>query len=110
MADSRDFRNKNTKFTGTEGIEIPSGGTGDRGGSPVVGTLRYNSDLGFVEQYNTTGWAGIDAPPTVTSIDITINSTIDATITVTGSNFKSGSTITIEGPGVNNTVRSVSTT
>lgn len=110
MADSRDFKNKNTKFTGTEGIEIPSGGTVDRGGTPAEGTLRYNSDLGFVEQYNVTGWAGIDAPPTVTNIDKTINSTTDATITVTGSNFKSGSTITIEGPGVNNVARSVSTT
>lgn len=110
MADSRDFKNKNTKFTGAEGIEIPSGGTGDRGGSPAEGTLRYNSDLGFVEQYNVTGWAGIDAPPTITNIDKTINADVDATITVTGSNFKSGSTITVEGPAVNNTARSVSTT
>lgn len=109
MANSRDFRNKNTKFTGTEGIEIPSGGTGTRGSSPAEGTLRYNSDLGFVEQYNSTGWAGIDAPPTVTSIDKTINATTDTTVTVTGSNFKSGSTITVEGPGVNNVARSVST-
>jgi hypothetical protein len=110
MADSRDFKNKNTKFTGTEGIEIPSGGTGARGGSPAVGTLRYNSDLGFVEQYNVTGWAGIDAPPTITNITGTINASLDSTITVTGSNFKSGSTITVEGPGVNNVARNVATT
>lgn len=110
MADTRDFRNKNTIFTGVEGIKIPAGGTGDRSGSVVVGTLRYNTDLGFMEQYNAVGWAGIDAPPTVVSASGIINEDTDSTITITGSNFKSGSIISVEGAGVSGGSRSLSTT
>lgn len=109
MADSKDFRNKNTEFSGSKGITLPKGTTAERVGTEQ-GVLRYNEDLGFLEQYNSTGWAGIDAPPTITNITGTITSNIDSTITVTGSNFKSGSTITVEGAGVNNTARAVATT
>jgi hypothetical protein len=109
MADSKDFRNKNTEFTGSKGITLPKGTTAERVGTEQ-GVLRYNEDLGFLEQYNSTGWAGIDAPPTITNITGTISSNVDSTITVTGSNFKSGSTITVEGAGVNNTARAVATT
>ena len=97
-------------FLGTEGIVMPQGTTAERPGSPSLGTLRYNTQLGFMEQYNATGWAGIDAPPTVTNLTGTISADTDATITVTGSNFKSGSTVTITGAGVNNLDRVLATT
>ena len=110
MSNIRDFKNKNTRFTGTDSIIVPKGGTVDRNGVPEVGMVRYNTDLGFLEQYNAAGWAGIDAPPTVSSITGTLYASTDATLTITGSNFKSGSSITVTGAGVNNVDRNVSTT
>jgi hypothetical protein len=110
MADyNKDIKNKNTQFGGTEGILVPKGGTGDRP-SAVEGILRYNTDLGFLEQYNAAGWAGIDAPPTVSSVSGTINEDSDSTITVNGSNFKSGSSVVIQGAAVSGTDRTLSTT
>jgi len=97
-------------FVGSEGIVVPSGTSGQRAGSPTVGTLRYNTELGFLEQYNATGWAGIDAPPTVSNLTGTINADTDSTITISGSNFKSGSSVSITGAGVNNVDRVLSTT
>ena len=98
------------KFLGTEGIVMPQGTTAERPGAPELGTLRYNTQLGFMEQYNATGWAGIDAPPTVTNLTGTISADTDSTITVSGSNFKSGSTVTVTGAGVNNLDRVLATT
>jgi len=98
------------KFLGSEGIVMPQGTTAERPGSPELGTLRYNTQLGFMEQYNATGWAGIDAPPTVTNLTGTISADTDSTITISGSNFKSGSTVTVTGPGVNNLDRVLATT
>ena len=110
MSNLRDFTGKNRKFTGTAGIVVPGGATDDRRGSPEVGELRYNSTLGFIEQYNASGWAGIDAPPTVSTQTGTIYFDTDATITVNGSNFKSGSQVFVTGAGVNNVDRALSTT
>lgn len=109
MADIRDFRNKNTVFTGTDSIIVPSGTTAERSGTEL-GQLRYNTDLGFLEQYNATGWAGIDAPPSVTNQTGTINEDTDSTITITGSNFKSASTVSVEGDGVSGISRTLATT
>jgi len=109
MSNIRDFKNNNTRFTGTDSIIVPNGSTAQRSGTEL-GQLRYNTDLGFLEQYNSTGWAGIDAPPTVSSISGTLYDATDSVITVTGSNFKSGSSIVIQGAAVNNVDRSVSTT
>jgi len=109
MSDSKDFRNKNTIFSGTDGITLPNGTTAERTGT-TTGKLRYNTDLGFLEQYNNTGWAGIDAPPTVTNQTGTINENTDSTITITGSNFKSGSIVYVEGAGAGGSSRALSTT
>lgn len=110
MADLRDFTGKNKKFTGTDGIEMPAGTTAERPGSPAQGTMRYNTQLGFMEQYNATGWAGIDAPPVVTNQTGVIRADTDVTITVDGSNFKSGSVVYVTGAGVNNVERALATT
>lgn len=102
-------KNKNLRIDGTDGLVLPKGTTGERV-ITETGKLRYNTDLGFLEQYNATGWAGIDAPPTVSNISGTVNEDTDSTITINGSNFKSGSAVYVTGPGVSNTERALSTT
>ena len=109
MSNRRDFTKKNPRFSGVESMLVPKGNTGERP-TAVEGEIRYNTQLGFLEQYNATGWAGIDAPPTVSSITGTVNEDTDSTITVLGSNFKSGSSVQIEGNAVNNITRNLSTT
>lgn len=96
MSNLRDFTGKNRKFTGTDGIVIPAGSTAQRPVSPTLGTLRYNTDAdkGFLEQYNAAGWGAIDAPPSVSAVSPTdFDGNSGQSFTVTGSNFKSGSTI-----------------
>lgn len=110
MSDLRDFTGKNRRFTGTDGMVMPKGTTGERPGGPELGTMRYNTDLGFMEQYNASGWAGIDAPPTVSNQTGTVYTSTDTTITVQGSNFKTGSQVYIYGPGASNSERALSTT
>lgn len=110
MSNRRDFINKNTKFTGVLGIEIPSGTTAERGGSPELGTLRYNSQTGLAEFYTPTGWAGVDAPPVVTNVTGTINENTDSTITITGSGFKNGALVIISGAAVAGVDRTLTTT
>jgi len=109
MSKLNDFTKKNTVFSGTDGIIVPTGTTGERNGT-TVGKVRYNTDLGFLEQYNATGWAGIDAPPTVSSITGIINSTNDTTVTISGSNFKTGSQVAVTGAGVGGIDRVLATT
>ena len=96
MSDIRDFTGKNRKFTGSDGIIIPGGTSGQRPGSPTLGTLRYNTDgdKGFLEQYNAAGWGAIDAPPQATAVSPSdFSGNTGSSFTVTGSNFKSNSTI-----------------
>jgi len=100
---------KDPTILGTDGMVVPKGTTAERIGT-TTGKLRYNTDLGFLEQYNATGWAGIDAPPTVSSVTGVINEDVDATITVLGSNFKSGSQVSITGAAVSGIDRPLSTT
>jgi len=96
MSNLNDFKNKNTKFTGTDSIVTPVGTTGERNNSPAVGMIRYNTSTGLLENYNASGWAGIDAPPVLSSISPTDNEGASGTsITLFGSNFKSNSTVTI---------------
>jgi hypothetical protein len=109
MANYSQSKYKNTKFGGTDSIIVPTGTTGERSGTEL-GQVRYNTDLGFLEQYNASGWAGIDAPPTVSNSSGVINEDTNTTITVTGSNFKSGSIVYIEGAAVSNSSRALSTT
>lgn len=109
MANLRDFKNKNTVFTGTEGITIPNGTTGERTGTQT-GKFRYNTTTGLGELYTVTGWTPLDTPPTVTTISGTINVDSDSTLTINGTNFKSGSIVSIEGAGVGGVPRTLVTT
>jgi hypothetical protein len=79
---------------GTGAAILPSGTTGQRPGSAAEGMLRYNTTTGLYEQYTATGWQAVDAPPTISSISpSTFNGESGTTITLTGTGFKSGSTV-----------------
>ena len=94
MANTRDFRNKNTVFTGTEGVIVPKGTTGERVGTDV-GKLRYNTSTGFLEQYNSVGWTAIAAPPVVTGVSpTTFSGTSGTSFTISGSAFDTNASVT----------------
>jgi len=100
----------NTVFGGDDGIVVPNGSTAQRPSVPLTGTLRYNTDIGLIENFNSNGWAAIDVPPIVTSFTGAINENTSSTITVTGQNFKIGCIISIEGPAVGGISRTLTTT
>jgi Putative Ig domain len=102
-------KNTNTVFGGTDAIVVPIGNSDQRSGTEL-GQLRYNTTTGLAEFYTATGWAGVDAPPTVSNISGTINEDTDSTITITGTGFKTGSIVYITGAAVTNVERSLTTT
>ena len=61
---------KNTTFNDTGFITLPAGTTAQRPASPVQGMTRYNTTLGYVEWYDTTGatWRPIYQAPSI-SVD-----------------------------------------
>jgi hypothetical protein len=99
MANTRDFTGKNRKFTGTKGITLSKGTTGQRVGSES-GELRFNTTTELMEYYDGNQWKSVDAPPTISNIttnDATGSSTVlnsDGstlyTITINGGNFSLG--------------------
>ena len=99
----------NVEFGGSY-IKVPVGTTAERPGSAQLGQIRFNTTTGLIEQYNSAGWQGVDAPPTVLNSSGIINENTDSTITVTGSNFKPGSVVYIEGAGVGGVSRALVTT
>ena len=110
MAIYSKYKNVNTEFGGTGGIVVPVGSTAEREATVIEGTLRYNTDLGLIEQYNALGWQSVDAPPAITNLSGTINENTNSTLTITGSNFKSGAIVYIEGSAVSGIPRALSTT
>jgi len=124
MSDLRDFTGKNRKFTGTSGIRLSTGTTGQR--VDTTGIIRFNTTTNLAEYYNGTDWKSIDAPPTVSTISVggrtaassgyidrtgTSDSTVE-TIVINGSLFDTTSvTVAFEGTaGASGTVSPVSTT
>src|SRR6056300_1188971 len=96
MSNYNDFKNKNTQFTGTEGIKVPEGTTAQRGSG--TGQFRYNSTSGKFEGRNAAGnFISIEVAPQVSSVN-TSNITqtqIDAgfDLVITGQNFGTGDTV-----------------
>lgn len=89
-------KNRNlTEVIENEGVlTIPSGTTAQRPASPTVGTLRYNTTLGFMEQYTGDGWTGIAPPPTISTVSpTTYNGEQGTTFTINGSNYDSTATV-----------------
>ena len=95
---------------GTGSALLPKGTTAQRPASPVEGYLRYNTTIGLYEQYTATGWQAVDAPPTVSNISGTINENTNSTLTITGTGFKSGAVVSIEGAAVGGISRQLATT
>ena len=85
-------------------VRVPHGTTAERPSSPAAGYMRFNTDQGTLEQWNTTtnSWQAIDSPPIITSLAYSGSLTAadpagGETITLTGTNFKSGATVTVGG-------------
>ena len=70
MTDTRDITGKNRIFTGQESIRFPKGTSGQRSGSPTAGDFRFNTTLNLGEYYDGANWKSIDAPPTITQIQV----------------------------------------
>lgn len=96
----------NPVIPGTGSVTLPIGSSFARPGTPIGGMLRYNSDLGVVEAYTTSGWTtlgtgggsgGVTAIATGTGLTggpITTTGTIAlANTTVTAGTYGSSSTI-----------------
>jgi large repetitive protein len=80
--------------SGVGGMYVPTGSTAQRPGSPVVGYLRYNTDIGCLEQYNTSGWTGIAAPPAISSVSpSTYNGEQGTSFTINGQAFDAGAVV-----------------
>ena len=92
----------NITLDGTQFVRVPAGTTAQRPSSAAGGQLRFNTDLGTLEQYNTatSAWQAIDSPPIITSLAYAGSKTGadpagGETITITGTNFKAGATVTV---------------
>lgn len=95
MGNSRNFTGKNRKFTGVKGIVVSKGTTGERADTET-GELRYNTTTGLLEYYNGSVWAGLSAPPELTSVSPTTVISADGsttTFTISGQGFKNGDNI-----------------
>jgi hypothetical protein len=80
----------NTFKVTTQGISLPTGNTAQRPSSSTAGTLRFNSETGYMEQYTPDGWSSISTPPVILSVSpSTYNGESGTTFTLTGTNFDS---------------------
>lgn len=87
---------------GNAAITIPSDTTANRPGdvgsiysatAAVAGMLRFNTTTANMEYYDGTGWQAIAAPPFLSSISPTSWASTGDTITLTGSFFGTGATV-----------------
>ena len=122
MSDIRDFSGKNRKFTGTNGVKLPSGTAAQR--VDEAGRIRFNTDTNLAEYYDGTDWKSIDAPPTITGFTIDGGSSVTSsfidrtaggtsTFVISGSNFDTTSGTVIfepESGGSNISVQSITRT
>ena len=86
MSNIRDFTNKNTKFTGDDGVVLPSGTSAQRS-SGTTGETRFNTDSGSLEYYDGANWVSTNLIPSINSIsgNITQGSASNLTLSVTNS-------------------------
>ena len=96
--DIADFKFENITDTGTEGTKVASGTTAQRGSTQ--GQIRFNSTTGLAEYYTGTAFKSIDAPPTISSVDVTevdSQASGNQTFVITGTNFRTGAIATFVG-------------
>ena len=80
--------------TSTGYFDLPSGSSAQRPASPNVGYLRFNTDIGYTEQYTPSGWQAIAAPPQITSVSPTsFDGSSGTSFTISGSNFDGGAQV-----------------
>jgi len=84
----------NAVFPGSAGVVVPSGNTGQRSGSPVNGTIRYNTDTLTLEGYTNNAWGAIAVGAGVISIDVSGGTT---GLTTSGGPVTSVGVITLAG-------------
>ena len=92
----------NTHNTAANG-HVGRGTTGNRPASPTVGDVYFDTTLGVLISYSSTGWVKVsqDPAPQIASISPSTAATTGTTITITGSNFKSG--VAVQFIGTNST-------
>ena len=89
-------------YNGTGALIPPNGTTGQRPGSPALGSIRYNSTVAVLEQYTSDGWVGIEPAPTISSIALPGTQTAayqGDTITVNGTGYKTGVIVKFQSSG-----------
>ena len=92
-------------LTGTGSLELPTGTTGERPGSPAAGMFRYNSTTGEFEGY-TAAWGSIGGGASAGGVIYENNLTVTSNYTLsTNTNGMSVGPITLSG-GVTVTVPS----
>ena len=87
----------NVELQGTEAARMPIGTTAQREGSPKKGDIRFNDTTDLMEYFDGTTFKTIDSPPVVNSISPTTALVANTSITITGTNFQSGATVTFVG-------------
>ena len=87
MSNRKDFTNNNTEFTGTGGIVLPKGTTGERP-TGAVGQIRFNTTTGAMENFTAEGWFPVSVSvPTLATVANSIYAGATSTLTLTGTNF-----------------------
>ena len=102
---------------GQQFMKVPVGTTAQRPSNPAGGHLRFNTTLGTLEQYSTNAnnWVAIDSPPIINSLSYSGSNTATdpaggETITLSGSNYQAGFTVTVGGTAAASTTFVDSTT
>ena len=85
MSNIRDYKNKDTRFTGIGGITVPAGTTAERP-TGLQGQTRYNTDTGSLEFFDGVNWVATNLIPTIDSISGTIYTGQASNVTITISN------------------------
>ena len=93
----------------SDAIQVPNGTTAERPSGIATahsyGMIRYNETLGLIEKYDASGWSVIDNPPVVNSFSGVLNQNVNSTLTITGTGFKTGAVVSIEGAAVGGVTR-----
>ena len=90
-----------TMFTGTAGIVLPTGTTGNRPAGSTAGQLRFNTDLSTIEFYTGSGWMPVTN--SITDQQITPDG-VSLSFTLNQASTSAGALVSINGtvqtPGV----------
>ena len=86
--------------TGTGGISLGGGTTAQRPTYAPLGTIRYNTETGYMESYTVSGWGALATPPSIVSISplvVAVADTATQVFTVSGASFDAGLAINLVG-------------